>query len=202
MLAILRTALRKSKNRSADERAGSSTAGFSECDLVHLVVLLDPEDSTSWPSPYEAYPVENDRELRYLASMNARTRSDTVMIEGNKLSPRANNLGWPRPVILPKALVPADFNETSAGEDAVSRFTRQQTDMGYFAAPVGKTEMTLFEKDWKRRSYRTRCHIWSLWQRHLKDWWFFLRWPLVFLFALSAPAYYVYQLLASVSGWD
>lgn len=99
----------------------------------------------------------------------------------------ANNLQWPRPIIVPAHFVPREFDDND--EEQPSGFSQkfaQQSAESYFPTSVSDEDAERFNKElWSRLTYRLRCYAWSIWQRHLKDWWFFVRYPLVFSAALA-----------------
>jgi len=99
----------------------------------------------------------------------------------------ANNLRWPRPLIIPAHLVPRDFDDNDDEQPpGFSQKYAQQSAESFFPMPVNEVEADRFNNQlWSRPTYRARCRIWSLWQKHVKDWWFFIRYPLAFGAALA-----------------
>ena len=96
----------------------------------------------------------------------------------------ANNLRWPRPIIVPIHLVPRDFDDAEPSNFS-EKFT-QQSAGNFFPVVISDSEADRFNDElWSKLTYRARCHAWSIWQRHLKDWWFFIRYPLAFGAALG-----------------
>ena len=100
---------------------------------------------------------------------------------------RANNLAWPRPIIIPVRLVPRDFDDVAQnGGSGSNQKPNQQSSESYFSVAVDSDDSERFNSElWTKPTYRLRCHVWSLWQKHLKDWWFFIRYPLAFGAALA-----------------
>ena len=99
----------------------------------------------------------------------------------------ANNLRWPRPIIIPSYLVPRDFDDLGLSEaPGFGAKITQQSPESFLPVVVKDEEAERFNSElWSRPTYRFRCHAWSLWQRYLKDWWYFIRYPLAFGAALG-----------------
>ena len=99
----------------------------------------------------------------------------------------ANNLRWPRPVIIPTHLVPRDFDDVDRdGASNSGRKPSQQSAESYFPIAVDTGDLERFNDElWPSLTYRIRCYVWSFWQRHVKDWWFFIRYPLAYGTALA-----------------
>lgn len=102
-------------------------------------------------------------------------------------SSTASNLRWPRPVVIPAYLVPRDFDDVGDHEGlALGRKQAQQSAESFFPVVINEEESARFNEElWTSHSYRLRCYGWSLWQKHLKDWWFLVRYPLAYGAALA-----------------
>lgn len=166
-------------------------------ELVRLVTSNDVRSMLLTTLPFHISPTYGDRGSiayrpigqRRLASIDPEEQQSggvrPVGIVPPGRTSTANNLRWPRPIIIPLHLVPRDFDD----DDQPSGFSQgltQQSAENFFPMPVSDTDSDRFNRElWSRPTYRLRCHVWSLWQKHLKDWWFFFRYPLAFGAALA-----------------
>lgn len=167
-------------------------------ELVRLVTTNDERSMLLTTSPFHMWPRYERRPVvqflpvheRRIAPIDAeeeQSGSRSLMDGPRGKSSIANNLRWPRPVFIPLYLVPCDFDDFEASEAASpGRKPTQQTSESYFPVDVTDDECERFNSElWPARSYRFRCYVWSCWQRYLKDWWFFIRYPLAYATALA-----------------
>ncbi len=166
--------------------------------LVRLVTTNDERSMLLTTSPFHMWPNYERRPVvqylpireRRIASIDPeeeRNGSRSLMDGPGGRASTANNLRWPRPVFVPLSLVPRDFDDVGEPE-ASSHFAKpaQQTAESYFPVDVTEEECERFNSEiWTSLSYRLRCYAWSFWQRHLKNWWLFIRYPLAFGAALA-----------------
>lgn len=111
----------------------------------------------------------------------------------------ANNMPWPRPTIIPAHLVPRDFDDVGTGSSlTLGQKYAQQSAENYLPVTPSEADLKRFVSElWPSRTYRLRCYVWSFWQKHLKDWWFFIRYPLAFGAALAYAIATIYHLSLS-----
>ena len=78
------------------------------------------------------------------------------------------------------------------------RKSSQQSAESYFPVGVDSDDCERFNAEiWPSLTYRFRCRVWSFWQKHLKDWWFFIRYPLAYGTALALAIATIYHLSLS-----
>lgn len=169
---------------------------YQPSELVRLVTTNDERSMLLTTSPLRVFAGRSS--VRYEPTNQRRPVSvEREVAQGERSGPgafwpagtvsTANNLSWPRPIIIPADFVPRDFDDNS--EDEPSSFGTkyaQQSAESFFPMSVSGEDAERFNNElWSRPAYRLRCHVWSLWQKHLKDWWFLIRYPVAFGAALA-----------------
>ncbi len=169
---------------------------YEPVELVRLITTNDERSMLLTTSPLRVFA--GNPSVRYEPTSQRRPVAiDPEVAQGERSGPgafwpagsvsTANNLPWPRPIIIPADLVPRDFDDNDEdGPSGLGKKYAQQSAESFFPMRVGDGEADRFNEElWSRPIYRLRCHIWSFWQKHLKDWWFFIRYPLAFGAALA-----------------
>lgn len=143
------------------------------------------------------------------------TPGDSSRQPGRSPQEITHPLQWPRPVLIPRRLIPQLLHEEArlAHRRSAVQGDHDHQDRGSDATPRagGRGNQSLgdelslswvpAEADyywqylWRKRSYRFRCFTWYVWRAYVKDWYDLLKYPTVAIGLLTVPTYYVIRII-------